>query len=179
LADILGERLGRIQNTYQTTGTGSGQPEGCVNGSTLGKTAAAVDAVTTDEILELKHSVDPSYRLNSHFMFNDTTLLALKKMRGSDGHPLWQSGFAFREPDTFDGDKYVINQDMADLGTGNKFMLYGDFSKYMIREIAGYHLMRLNERYAEKLQIAYLAFQRSEAKMLDAGTHPVKHAINS
>ena len=40
IANKLGERLGRINNTHWTTGTGSSQPHGVVVGAALGKTGA-------------------------------------------------------------------------------------------------------------------------------------------
>ncbi|MFQ5518293.1 MAG: phage major capsid protein, partial [Acidimicrobiia bacterium] len=49
---MLGERLGRIQSSQFTTGTGSSQPHGVVTASTLGKTAASATAITGDEILD-------------------------------------------------------------------------------------------------------------------------------
>ena len=44
LFELLGERLGRIQATHFTTGTGVSQPQGVVTGATLGKTAASATA---------------------------------------------------------------------------------------------------------------------------------------
>jgi HK97 family phage major capsid protein len=38
-------------------------------------------------------------------------------------------------PPTFNGRPYSINQAMASLGTGNKVMLFGDFSKYYVRKV--------------------------------------------
>lgn len=138
LGDLLGERLGRRANTELTTGDGTGDPNGIVTASTLGKTAAAVAAVTWDEILDLEHSVDPAYRVGPkvRFMFNDATLLALRKLKDGDGNYLWQMGNVQAGlPPSFNGRAYSINQAMASLGTGNKVMLFGDFSKYYVRKV--------------------------------------------
>ncbi len=62
LADLLGERLGRIANAQLTTGTGSSAPNGVVTASTLGKTAASATALTCDELIDLEHSVNRAYR---------------------------------------------------------------------------------------------------------------------
>ena len=62
VARKLGIRIGRITNTYMTTGTGSSQPQGIVNGSTLSKTTASATAITYAELKDLEHSVDPAYR---------------------------------------------------------------------------------------------------------------------
>ena len=62
LGELLGERLGRRANVELTTGDGSGDPNGIVTASSLGVTAAASTALTTDELMDLQHSVDPAYR---------------------------------------------------------------------------------------------------------------------
>ena len=138
IGSLLGERLGRIANLQLTTGTGSGAPNGIVTASSLGKTAAAIAAITYDEILDFEHSVDPAYRVgpNVKYMMNDATLLAVRKLKDGDGNYLWQSGNVQGGiPNTINGRQYVINQAMASLATGQKVMLFGDFSKYFVRKV--------------------------------------------
>lgn len=174
----LAERIGRITNEHFTTGTGSGQPRGVVTASSAGKVAASTTALTVAEILDLKHSVDPAYRSGARFMFSDATLAGIKKLAvdSNDSRPLWQPSFIVGEPDRIDGDPYTINQDVADYGTaGNKFMLYGDFSKYIIRQVLGYQVMVLRERYADYHQVGILGFARFDGDLIDAGAGAVKH----
>ena len=138
IGGLLGERLGRIANLQLTTATGSGEPNGVVTASTLGKTAASATAVTWDEIIDLEHSVDPSYRAGTRvgYMFNDSTLQAVRKLKDGDGNYLWQMGNVQAGiPNTFNGRPYWINQDMASMTTGNKVMLFGDFGKYFVRKV--------------------------------------------
>jgi len=138
LGDLLGERLGRRANTELTTGDGTGDPNGIVTASSLGKTAVGTAAVTWDEILDLEHSVDPAYRVGPkvRYMFNDSTLLALRKLKDGDGNYLWQMGNVQAGiPASFNGRAYSINQAMASLATGLKPMLFGDFGKYYVRKV--------------------------------------------
>ena len=58
IADLLGERLGKKANAWLTTGTGTSQPQGIVTGSAAGKTLASIAAITSDELVDLVHSVD-------------------------------------------------------------------------------------------------------------------------
>lgn len=177
---LLGERLGRVLNTYFTTGTGSNQPNGIVTASTAGVTGSAAASITIDDIIDLKHSVDPAYRRmpGTGFMFNDSTLKALKKLKDSENRALWQAGYAVGEPDTIDGDRYYINQDMAAIGASAKSVIYGDLSKYIVRTVKDVRLMRLVERYADYYQIAFQAFIRADGDLLNAGTNPVKHLVH-
>lgn len=183
LGERLGERIGRITNQHFTTGDGSGKPQGFVTGAPEGFTSANTDAIHVDadedDLLELFHSVDPSYRMNAEWTFNDGTLKEIKKLKDADNRPLWVPGIAVREPDSIHGKPYVINQDMPDLGAGNKPIVFGDFSRFIIRDVMDVMLMRLEELYAESGQVAFIAFSRHDSVLNDAGTGPIKSFNNS
>jgi HK97 family phage major capsid protein len=174
---MLGERLGRITNRRYTTGSGAGQPEGVTVGSTLGVTTAVATEFTADELYNLKHSVDPAYRLTPHWMFADSTLLKLKKLKDGEGRYLWQASLAGSTPDTLDGDPIQVNQHMPAATSALRPIVYGDFSKYVIRDIQGIRTKRLGERYAEFDQEAFVGFLRTDGKIVDAGTNPLKYML--
>lgn len=174
----LGMRIGRIQNTHFTTGDGSSKPNGVVTASTLGKSAAGAAAITYDEAVDLMHSVDPAYQANARWMMNFATLAILRKLKDSANMPVW-APMASGMPDTILGRPYIINQDMPAATTGLKSVLYGDFSNYHIRDAGNVILLRLEERYADALQVGFLAFLRSDGDLVNAGTNPVKHLIQA
>jgi len=176
LAGKIGVRLARAKNRKFTTGTGASQPMGVYTIAPVGKVAAAgqTASIVWTDFQDLKHSVDPAYRTNGRYMFHDTTLLAAKKLVDGVGRPLWQSGVALKEPDTLDGEKFTINQHAPVMAASANSMAYGDFSKYYIRNVGGTLIMRLSERYADQFQVAFLAFQRADGQLVDAGTHPIK-----
>jgi len=140
LGNLLGERLGRRANLELTTGDGTGDPNGIVTASAQGEVAAATNAITADEIIDLLHSVDPAYRMGPRvrFMFNDSTLAAIRKLKDGQGNYLWQMGnVQAGVPGTLLGYNYSINQAMAGLGSGvsSRVMVFGDFSKYYVRKV--------------------------------------------
>lgn len=175
LADRLGERIGRATGSYFITGTDDNQPEGLETGATLGKTAAAVAAITYEELVDLFHSVDPSYRTNAEFLLGDGALKLLKKLTDGNGNPQWVPGIAVREPDTIMGKPYVIDTNISDPAASVKSIFFGDFSKFLIRDVTGRQLLRLTERYADYLQVGFLLFSRHDSMVLDAGTNPIKY----
>jgi HK97 family phage major capsid protein len=180
LARLLAARIARIWNTHFTTGTGTAQPNGIVTASTLGKTAASATAITAAELVDLEHSVDPAYRRPSgRFMFADATLAAIKKLQDAENRFLWLPGFALKEPDTVLGYPYTINQDMPAMTAGLKSVIFGKLDLYMIRRVLGFQLMRLQERYAEFLQVGFIGYARADGELLNAGTNPVKHLIQA
>lgn len=177
LTGVFATRLGRITNQHFTSGSGANEPSGILGDATLGVTAAAVGAVTFDEIQDLIHSVDPAYRGAPSFglMFHDQTLRDLKKLKDGDGQYLWSMGTTSGEPDRIAGVRYTINQDMPVMATGNKAILAGDFSNYVIRDVEGMVVRRLEELYALQNQVAFIAFSRHDGGLIDAGMHPVKY----
>lgn len=176
VGNALGERLARIHNQHFTTGTGSSQPNGIVTAATLGVTAAGASAIDFDDLIDLQHSVDPAYRNGASWMFNDATLKVIRKLKDSNGQYIWDAGTpANGVPGSVLGQRYTINQDMASIGGSTKPVLYGDFSKYMVRDVLAIDLVRLVERYADYHQVAFVAITRNDADLLDAGTNPVKY----
>lgn len=178
VATALGERLGRILNRHLTVGTGSGQPNGIVTASAAGATAAASGAIAFNDLVDLEHSVDPAYRTGARFMLHDTTLKLIKQLKDSQNRPLWLPGLAVREPDTILGYPYTVNQHMATaLSTLGKAMIFGRLDKYVARIVREITLLRLVERYADYLQVGFIAFMRADGELIDAGTNPVKHLV--
>jgi HK97 family phage major capsid protein len=181
LGSALGTRIGRITNRDFTLGTGSANPNGIVNAATLGKTGATGQqaSVIYADLVDLEHSVDPAYRAGARFMMHDQSLKVIKKLVDSQGRPLWMPGLVGGAPDTILGYPFTINQDLATMATSAKSILFGDFSKYIIRDVAEVSVLRLDERFAEFHQVAFLAFARVDGDLLDAGTNPIKWYANT
>jgi HK97 family phage major capsid protein len=179
LRELFVARLGRILNQRFTVGIGTTEPMGVTVAATAGPTATAVGVVNYDDLVELEHSVDPSYRQGAKFMLHDSSLKAIKKLKDSQGHPLWVPGVAMKEPDTILGYQYVTNQDMPAIGTGNRQLLFGALDKYIIRSVKELAVLRLNERFAELGQTAFIGFARYDGNLIDAGTHPVKYLLGA
>lgn len=178
--EMFADRFGRALNEQCTVGDGTGDPNGVVVASTLGKTAASATAITLLEVLDLKHSIDPAYRQSSQFgfMFNDVVLLALKKLVDSESRPLWTPSYREGEPDKIDGNPYWVNQDMdSTINAASKIMLCGDFSKYLIRISQDLRIMRLNELYAASGLVGFQATMRFDGDLLN--TAAVKHLITA
>ena len=173
-----GERLGRIHNNHQTVGTGSSQPQGVITGATTGKTTASGTAITYNEIVDLIHSVDVAYRqappTDVAFMLHDLVLAYVRKIRDDSGgsglgRPIWEPSVQVGVPDSLLGYRVVVNNHMAStVATTNKTIAFGNFrAGYVVRNINGGQLMRLEERYADYLQVGFFAFGRMDALVQD------------
>lgn len=180
MTDLFGESLGRKVNAVLTTGTGSSQPQGIVVGAASGKTAASATAITADELIDLQHAVDPAYRDSPkcRFMFKDSVLAALRKLKDGNGQYLLQRGdITTGAPDMLLGKPYSINQGMASMTTGQKTVLFGDFSRFIVRKVGGFQTLRLNERYAELLSVGFLGFVRLDGRLLNSAA--VKYLVQA
>lgn len=170
LSRLLGTRIGRIQNTHFTTGTGAGQPEGITtNASTVAATATTT--IAFEDIINLIYGVDRAYRVNGEFMMNDGIISALRQVRtdvggANTGQFLWQPSLVAGEPDRLWGYPVVPNNDMqATVVASTKTVLFGDFTEgYLIRDVREITLVRLNELYAGSGQVGFLAFARSDGQ---------------
>ncbi len=173
----IGERLGRIQNTKYTTGSGAATPYGIMNSASIGVTAASATAIVSDEIIDLEHSVDPAYRdQNAVYMFHDNILLVLRKLKDSQNRYLFQSNLREGGPDTINGRRFAVNQAMSStVAADDRTMIFGNLKKYKIRQVKTLRLRRLVERYADNDQEGFIGFQRADGNLLDAGTAPVKY----
>lgn len=170
LAQRIASRIGRKEALLIVQGTGAGTPKqnkGLATSTTLAQAAAASAAISAQDFLNLKHKVDPAYRMGAQFVFNDATLLLLKSLKDAQGRPLWMPSIAGVAPSTIDGDQYTIDQAVGDVAAGQVSAFYGDFSRFVLRRVRYMQLKRLVERYAEFDQTAFLAFHRFDTVLED------------
>lgn len=180
------DRLGRITNQLFTTGTGSSQPRGLVTASTVGKTGVTgqTTSITYDDLIDLVHSVDPAYRASGQcgFMLHDSTMREIRKLKDDTGRPVFLPGYdglAEAMPDTILGYPVTINQDMPVMAANAKSVLFGDMSRYYVRDVLQNTLHRFEDSaYAKLGQVGFLAWARSGGNLIDVGG-AVKHYANS
>lgn len=179
----LAQRLGRITNKKFTIGTGSGEPTGIITAATRGVLGGSGydDNLDFDHLIDLEHSVDPAYREsgNCRFMFNDSTLKVLKKLKDEQSRPIWLPGVDVKEPSSILGYRYTINQQVAAMAANAKSVLFGDFSHYVIRDAMQVTYSRYTDSaYDKKGQVGFLAKLRSGGNFMDVGG-AVKYFQNS
>jgi HK97 family phage major capsid protein len=176
LGGALGTRIGRKQNNDFTVGAGTTLPFGVQVQASLGKTAAATNAITWDEVIDLYHAVDPAYRNkpNSGFMMADSTAQFLRKLKDSQNRYLWEMSLQVGQPDRAFGQPVFINNDQdSAFSTNKRLVLYGDFSQYTIRDAGRVQIYRADELRILNGQVVFLAIQRSDGNLVQ--TSAVKY----
>ena len=139
------------------------------------------DALSYESLIDLEMSVDSAYRQlpSTGWMFSSKGLAEVKKLADNQNRPLWLPGnVAGGNPATIYGYPYWVNENMDWIpASGNAtvgIVLFGDFSRIVLRDAMDIAVQRLDERYAELFQVGYVGWARHDARVIDAGTRPLK-----
>lgn len=166
--NILAERIGRSEAAAFATGTGSSQPEGVVTGSSAGVTSASATAIALSDIVGLMGSLDWAYQTNAAFMMHQAIWFSILKLVDSQSRPLIADTINGNQPKLY-GYPVIINNNMAStIATTNKTILFGDFSKFIIRDAGDFELRRLDELYANQYATGFLAVGRRDSKVMQS-----------
>lgn len=194
IARKLGVRLGRGFNAHATTGSNSGQPQGIANasvGASIGHTAATgnTTAFPYVSMVQVEHSLDPSYRQNAQWMFNDVVLQGLKTALDSSNRPIWMPDYAVSNgggqafPGRILGYGYKVNQDMPVMAANARCVAFGDWSFYMVRRVRQMMIVRADQRFIDQGQIGFYLFARLDGKYANptatAARSPIRLGQNS
>lgn len=186
---LLAMRLGRIQNNHFTIGNGTTQPNGIITAAGTGKAGLTGQTVTViyDDLVDLEHSVDPAYRSQPGvgYMMHDTTVKALRKIKDGQNRPIFVPGYEADAminggaPDRLMGRPIYVNQDVPVMAASAKSILFGQMSKYVIRDVMDLTLFRMTDSaFTLNGQIGFVAFLRTGGNLIDAGG-AVKAYVNS
>ena len=161
--------IGRSMATYVIAGDGNNEPEGLI-GSPAGVETTAADQITYDELVDAFHAVEPQYRTNGVWLFSDSALAGIRKMKDADGRPLWQPSPMMGQPATLLGRPVYSEPSLGALdGTaGSKFGMFGDLGRaYVLRVVGTIRVDRSEHAYfdSDLLGLRYLA--RFDGKIVD------------
>jgi HK97 family phage major capsid protein len=171
----LATRIARIQNTHFTVGAGTTLPDGVIPRAGVGKVGVSGQTLTAtyDDLIDLIHSVNRAYRGAGRFMMNDFSLAIVRKLKDTTGRPIWNpgdmEGIAEGVPSTLCGYAYTINDDVPVMAANAKSIAFGDFSQYMIRDVAGTTTLRRfdDSNFALKNQVGFCGWTRSGGNLME------------
>ena len=162
-------RAGAAEEQAILTGDGSHKPIGLLHdtlGAQVGVTAASATAITADELIDMQHSLKSGYRRKACWIMNDATISAIRKLKDGQGQYIWQPGIKEGAPDMLFNQKVLMSNYMPLIASGNKVILYGDFSYYWLAEREGRTLERLNELYAVTDQVGFKMTERLDGRLI-------------
>ncbi len=183
----IGARIGRKQAEYFTTGSGSSQPKGIVTCASAGNTTASATAFTANELTILEHTVNRAYRKNPGvgYMMKDDVVAYVMTLLNADNTPLFRVSFregSNAEALMINGYPVYVNTEMAGLtsnlpSSASKHVLFGDFKKFIVRDAGPVRVKKLEERYAEKDQVGFVGFLRSDSNCVN--TSAIKYLLQA
>ena len=184
LTEAFAIRLGRGYEYYLTNGTGNNQPTGILpaiaasgavpvtaagSSANDGSSNTGANSIGYQDLVNLIHSVDPTYRRGAKFMLHDSTLRFLKTLLDKFGRPLWVPSMKEGEPDSLCGYPVVINQSFPQIAASETTVAFGDFQKFIARKVKGLQVLRLDERFADFGEVAYIGFSRIDSNYVFSG----------
>ena len=162
-------RAGAAEEQAILTGDGSHKPIGLLHatlGAETGVTTASATAITADELIDMQHSLKSGYRRKAVWIMNDATISAIRKLKDGQGQYIWQPGIKEGAPDMMFNQKVLMSNYMPLIASGNKVILYGDYSYYWLAEREGRTLERLNELYAVTDQVGFKMTERLDGRLI-------------
>ena len=155
-------------------GTGVKQPTG-LNTSGTTKNLAAASAITADEIIEIFYALKSLYRANATWYMSNATLLAIRKLKDSNGQ------YLFHEAElTQDFDGYILGKRVKTSEKIADFEIYfGDLKKaYKANMNPAMNVQLLNEKYADQGAKGVLGFLFFDGKPVNAEAYVyAKHTV--
>lgn len=181
------ERIGRSQNAYFSTGTGTNQPMGLYAAAGVGKTGTTgqVATIIYDDLVDMVDSLDAGYLLGAPpeggkpgaqpgWQFSQAMRKVVRKIKDTAGRPIWtpsyDEGASSKTPDLLLGYPVNINNDAPAPAASAKSVAFGDLSSYMVRDAMDVTMFRFDDSaYMKKGQVGFLAWSRAGGNLMDTG----------
>lgn len=147
-------------------GTGSSQAQGALN-TTNNVTAASATAVTADELIGLQAKVKQAFQGNACWTMHPDTFTAIKKLKDGNNRYLLQDDVTSEFPYRLLGKPVYLSDNMPTMASGNKAILYGDYSGLSVNMRENISVEVLREKYATQHAIGVVSWFEFDSKVTD------------
>jgi HK97 family phage major capsid protein len=169
IARDLGRALGQVTGTAYITGSGTNAPNGVVTAikAVSGTAVQGTAGVEADNLITLQYSVIDAYARNGFWMMRRATEGGIRRLKDSNGQYLWAPGLAPGQPSLLLGRPIVSDPNVAAVASAAMSVIFGDFSAYVIRDVAGVRIERSDEFRFSTDQVTWRAILRTDSDLLD------------
>ena len=148
-------------------GSGGVRIQGAIKTNTT-VTAANVDKITTEDLVDLQMSVPTVYQQNCMWIMHKDVLKHLRKLKDANGNFLLQpdlrQGFGY----TILGKPIHLSDSMEkEITNGKEVILYMDASGYAVKMTKAVEIQMLMEKYATQYAVGVCAYCEIDAKIAD------------
>ena len=177
LARACGWAIGNALGEKLIAGSGTSEPAGIANSSTLGKTAGSLTP-DFDDVIDLFYSVSGPYRNRptASWVMEDTTAGYLRKLKDGNGNYIWQASLLAGTPDTIEGKPVRTDPYMPVMAANAKPLLFGDLASYVVRLVNGVRFESSEHFGFNKDVVTFRALVRGDGLLMDQ-SGAVKHLL--
>ena len=138
-----------------------------LSNSTNTKTAAAANAITANELIELQAQVPDVYQANACWIMAPATRTAIRELKDQVGRYLLQDDISAPFGKTLLGKPVFISDNMPAMTTGNMAVVYGDLSGLAVKFSEDINIQVLREKYADEHAVGVIGWLELDAKIAD------------
>lgn len=170
LARKAGEAIGNDSGEDFIVGTGTDMPRGVITAGSLAVTSATPVATAfpaADDLIDLFYSLKEPYQRNAEWLLRGATVGKIRKLKDANNQYLWQPGIAGDRPNTLLDRPYVLDPNVPAAAAGATAIAVGDFSTYVIRDVASVRFERSDDFAFDKDLVTFRALLRSDGDLTD------------
>lgn len=142
-----------------TIGT-DGKISGVINTPTV-ITAGAAAALTYDDLVNLKQKLPQAYREKGVWVMHPNTYAAVLKLKDGNQRPYFEEGKPILNRPV------IESEDMPEIATKEKAVVFGDLSGYAIKGAKAVEVQVLREKFATKNMLGILGFAEYDGEIED------------
>jgi HK97 family phage major capsid protein len=171
IAQEAGWAIGNAFGAKLVTGAGTTEPSGIVTGASLGKTGSTgvAGVPSSDDLIDLFYSVIAPYRARpaAAWLMKDSTVGGVRKLKDTTGQYLWVPSLQAGAADTILGKPVFTDPNVAATATSAKSVLFGDMSRYFVRQVRGIRFERSDEFQFDTDLVTFKAVIRGDGGLAD------------
>lgn len=144
----------------------SGKMKGLVT-STNEVASASATAVTLDELIALEMAIPQVHRKEAAYIMHPQTLLALRKLKYTDGRLVIQEDATKQFSYNLLGHEIYTSENAPAMTTGNKAIFFGDMSGMYVKITENPNIEVLREKYADEHALGVIAWLEVDSAIIE------------
>lgn len=131
-------------------------------------TAAKVDEVTADELIDTQEEIPDVYQAGSVWIMNKKTRTAIRKLKDGQGNYLLNKDVTARWGYTLLGKEVYVSDNMPEMAAGKRAIIYGDMSGLAVKVTENWEINILREKFATQHALGVYAYLEMDSKIENA-----------
>ena len=144
----------------------SGKMKGLIT-TTNEVTTTSATAITLDELVALEMAIPQIYRKNAVFIMNPKTLLALRKLKYTDGRLVVQEDATGEFEYKVLGRGIYTSENAPEIATGKKVIFFGDMSGMYVKISENPSVQVLREKYLDEHALGVIAWLEIDSDIIE------------